>query len=268
MFDKILIATDNSPLIQNGIEYASTLFTDAEYHLINVLNTKDRSVPKTKLIESHMENEGEEAVYQGKKTLQDMGVQNIKTSMLLGEPSEKILEYIDKNKIDLLVIATHAKSGAQEIHIGDTAAHSLRVTSIPSLIFSRRHEPEIPKSIFNPTTFSSYSVDASMIAIDLAEMFDASLTTYHIGKKDPGAGSRRIKRVAEKNDIDFELKINKNASEEVILNESSKYDFMVGSRGRGGILYKLRFLLPKFAFTKIERILIAESRIPYLMIGD
>ena len=137
MFDKILIATDNSPLIQNGIEYASTLFTDAEYHLINVLNTKDTSVPKTKLIESRMKKEAEEAIFQGKRTLEDMGVQRIKTAMPIGEPSEEILEYIERNKIDLLVIATHAKSGAQEIHIGDTAAHSLRVTSIPSLIFSR-----------------------------------------------------------------------------------------------------------------------------------
>lgn len=268
MFEKILIATDNSPLIQNAMEYASNLFTDAEYHLINVLNTSDKSVPKTKLVESRKKKEATEAIDQGKKTLQDMGIQKIKTAMPVGEPSEEILEYINRNEIDLLVIATHAKSGAQEIHIGDTALHSLQVTSIPSLIFSRRHEPKLPKSIFNPTTFSSYSVDASMIAIDLASMFDASLTTYHIGKKDPGAASRRIKRVAERNDVDFELIVNKKASEEEIIKESKKYDFMVGSRGRGGLLYKLRFLFPKFAFSKIERILIAESQVPYLMSGD
>jgi len=268
MFEKILIATDNSPLIQNGIEYTSTLFTDAEYHLINVLNTKDKSVPKTNLIESSMKKEAEEAIFQGKKTLQEMGVQNIKTAMPIGEPSKEILGYIDKNQIDLLVIATHAKSGAQEITIGDTAAHSLRVTSIPSLIFSRRHKPEIPNKIFNPTTFSSYSVEATMIALDLAEIFEASLTTYHIGKKDPGASARGIKRIAKKADIDYELIVNKNASEEEILDESAKYDFMVGSRGRGGLLYKLRFLSPRFAFSKIERILIAESRVPYLMSGD
>lgn len=268
MFDKILIATDNSPLIQSGIEYTSTLFPDAEYHLMNVLNTKDKSVPKTDLIESHMKKEAEEAIFQGEKILEDMGIKKIKTAMPIGEPSEKILDYINKNQIDLLTIGTHSKSGAQEIHIGDTASDTMKVVSIPSLIFARRFEPEIPKTIFNPTTFSSYSVDATMIALDLAEMFDASLTTYHIGKKDPGASSRRIKRVAEKNEVDFELKVNKGASEEEIIEESAKYDFMVGSRGRSGLLYKLRFLFPKFAFSKIERILIAESQVPYLMSGD
>ncbi len=268
MFDKILIATDNSPLIRSGMEYTSNLFPDAEYHLVNVLNTKDKSVPKTNLIESRMKKEAEEAIFQSKKILKDMGVERIKTAMPIGDPSEEILDYINKNQIDLLVIGTHSKSGAQEIHIGDTSSDILKVVSIPSLIIARRFDPMIPKTIFNPTTFSSYSVDATMIALDLAEMFDASLTTYHIGKKDPGAASRRIKRVAKKADIDFELIVNKGATEEEILDESAKYDFMVGSRGRGSFLYKLRFLFPKFAFSKIERILIAESEVPYIMSGD
>lgn len=268
MFDKILIATDNSPLIRSGMEYTSNLFPDAEFHLVNVLNTKDKSVPKTDLIESHMKQEGEETIYQSKKILEEKGVERIKTAIPIGDPSKEILDYINKNQIDLLVVGTHSKSGAQEIHIGDTAGDILKVVSIPSLIFARRFEPRVPKTIFNPTTFSSYSVDASMIALDLAEMFDASLTTYHIGKKDPGASSRRIKRVGKKADIDFELIVNKGATEEEILDESSKYDFMVGSRGRSSLLYKLRVLFPRFAFSKIERILIAESEVPYIMSGD
>lgn len=268
MFDKILIATDNSPLIRNAIEYSATLFPYADYHLINVINTSDGSIPQTQLMRKRLEEISNEALENGKKILENMGISDIKTAMPSGTPSKEILRYISEKKIDLLVMATHSKVGSQKVHIGETTLHSLQVTSIPSLIFSCTCDNKVPDSIFNPTTFSSYSVDASMIALGLASYFDASLTTYHIGDKDPGAAARRIKNRAKKEGVDFRLVINKNASDEQILEESKKYDFMVGSRGRGGLLYKLHYLFPKLALSSLEKELIADSTIPYLMVGD
>lgn len=268
MFDKILIATDNSPLMRNAMEHTATIFPYADYHLINVINTSDGSIPQTSLMRSKLKEISEEALENGKQILQDMGISEIKTSMPSGKPSTEILNYVNKHEIGLLVMATHSKEGAQKVHIGETALHSLQVTSIPSMIFSYPVEAKVPDTIFNPTTFSSYSVDATMIALSLASYFEASLTTYHIGSKDPGAASRRIKKRAEKEGIDYELVIRKEASDEEILERSKEYDFMVGSRGRGGFLYKLRYLFPKLSLSSLEKELIAQSETPFLMVGD
>ncbi|MFW5927653.1 MAG: universal stress protein [Candidatus Saliniplasma sp.] len=268
MFDKILIATDNSPLMKKAMEYTATNFPYADYHLINVINTSDGSIPQTSLMQKRLKEISSDALRSGKKVLKNMGISDIKIAMPEGTPSRQIIRYITENKIDLLVLATHSKVGSQEVHIGDTAIHSLQVTTTPTMIFSCQCEPEIPKKIFNPTSFSSYSVDATMVALGLASYFGASLTTYHIGSQDPGHAARRVKRRADKDNVDFELIIDKNASDEKILEESKKYDFMVGSRGRGGLLYKFRYLFPRLALSNLEKELIAESSIPFLMVGD
>ncbi|MFP3871496.1 MAG: universal stress protein [Candidatus Natronoplasma sp.] len=268
MFEKILIATDNSPLMRNSIEYTATLFQYADYHLINVLNTSDGSIPQTEIMHSKMTEISQDALENGEKILNRMGIEDVKKVMPKGTPSKEIMKYIEENDIDVLVMATHSKTGAQRVHIGETAMHSLQVTSIPSLVFSCECAPKIPEKIFNPTTFSSYSVAATMMALELAEYFGASLTTYHIGKENPGTASRRIKKRAEKAGVDYELQIEKGASDQKILEKSSEFDFIVGSRGRSGLLYKLRHLIPSFALSSIEKELIAESEVPFLMVGD
>ncbi|MFW6195982.1 MAG: universal stress protein [Thermoplasmatota archaeon] len=268
MFDRILIATDNSPLMKNAIQYTATLFPYSDFHLINVINTSDGSIPQTNLMRKRLDSISQEALDNGEEILNEMGISDIKKAKPSGTPSKEIMKYVNNNEIDLLVMATHSKSGSQKVHIGDTALHSLQVTSIPTLVLGCGCTISTPDKIFNPTTFSSYSVHATMLALELAEYFDASLTTYHIGDDEPGAAARRIKKRAKKGDIDYKLIINKGATDEKIIEKSSQFDFMVGSRGRGGILYKLRFILPRFSLSSIEKELIAESEIPFLMVGD
>jgi len=197
-----------------------------------------------------------------------MGIEDVQKNSPKGTPSDEIIKHIEEHDIDLLVMATHSKTGAQKVHIGDTALHSLQITSIPSLIFSCECDNVKPETIFNPTTFSSYSIQASMLALELAEYFDASLTTFHIGDQDPGAESRRLKKKASKSGVDYKLEIKKGASDEVIIDKANAFDFIVGSRGRGGWRYKLRHIFREFALSNLEKELIAESDVPFLMVGD
>jgi len=268
MFDNILIATDNSPLMKNAIQYTATLFPYADYHLINVVNTSDSSIPQTNLMQTKMAKMSQDALDNGEEILNEMGIEGVKKNSPAGTPSKEIMKHIDEHDIDLLVMATHSKTGAQRIHIGDTALHSLQITSIPSLVFSCECDNVVPEKIFNPTTFSSYSIHASLLALELAEYFDASLTTFHIGEQDPGSEARRINKKASKAGVDYELKIKKGASDKEIIEKAEDFDFIVGSRGRSGWRYKLRHIFREFALSNLEKELIAESSVPFLMVGD
>ncbi len=268
MFDRILIATDDSPLMENAIKYTATIFPNADYHLINVVNTDDRSVPQTGLMQSRMAEISQEALDHGEGILEDMGIDDVKKAKPTGSPPKEILNYINQHDMGLLVMATHAKTGAQKVHIGECALHSLQITNIPSMVFACECEREKPEEIFNPTTFSKYSIDATILGMKLAKYFGASLTTYHIGKDDPGKDLERLKRRASKAGVDYDITINKGASDKTILNESRDHDFIVGSRGRSGLKYKLRRIFPSFALSDLEKELIAESKVPFLLLGE
>ncbi len=268
MFDNILIATDNSPLMRNAIQYTAKLFPYSDYHLINVINTSDGSIPQTPLMQKHLKEISKDALAKGRRTLNNMGIEEVKLAMPMGTPSKEIMKYTTSHQIDLIVMATHSKVGAQKVHIGETALNSLELTHIPSLVFACECKPKMPKKIFNPTSFSTYSEYATMLALELAAYFVASLTVYHIGKGDPGASGRRIKKKADSEGVDYKLVTDTDASDEDILEEMKKYDFMVGSRGRGGLLYKFRHIFPTLALSSLEKELIAETEIPFLMVGD
>ncbi|MFP3872040.1 MAG: universal stress protein [Candidatus Natronoplasma sp.] len=268
MFDNILIATDDSPLITHAIKYTAELFPESAYHLISVVDTTDRSVPQNLTMREEMRKAAEEAIEDAEKILGKRGIEVLKKKRPEGVPYKEIEKFSQKEDIDMVVMASHSTVGAQRFHIGDTTLCYLKVSERPSLIFSRRPEIEIPNSIFNPTTFSTYSVEATMIAIDLADHFDASLTTYHFDDDDPGHASRRVKKRAEKLGIDYTLEINKKASDKDIIGRMNQHDFMIGSRGRKGILYRLHYIFPKFSLSSLEREIIAETEIPFLLTGD
>ena len=50
MFGRILIATDDSPVMENATRYAATLFPDAEYHVLTVVDIKQSKLPKSSSI--------------------------------------------------------------------------------------------------------------------------------------------------------------------------------------------------------------------------
>ncbi|MFP4000719.1 MAG: universal stress protein [Thermoplasmata archaeon] len=268
MFDKIVIATDDSPIIDNAMRYTINLFPDSEYYLISVVDTTDRSIPHNITMREEKRKIAKQSLKDGEEVLSENNISPGGMRKPEGVPSEEIKKYADEVDADLLVIASHSKVGAQRVHIGETTLNYLKVTSHPSLVFPRLSNVEIPEKIFNPTTFSTYSVEATMIALDLAEHLGASVTTFHFGDNEPGPASRRIKKRADRLGVDYTLKIKRGASDKEIIETMNDFDFLIGSRGRKGILYKLHHIFPKLSLSKLEREVIAEGEIPILLTGD
>ncbi len=118
MFNKILIATDNSKLMESAVPYTATLFPQADFHVINVIDTITTSVPMSSLLRRTLNDLAGEAVNKAEKVLVDMGVSQVKKTILSGRSYREILNYVKANDIKLIVMATHSKSGTQRLHIG------------------------------------------------------------------------------------------------------------------------------------------------------
>jgi nucleotide-binding universal stress UspA family protein len=69
------------------------------------------------------------------------GYPTCKTKVTVGDAAEEILEYIEKEKIDLVVMGTHGRKGLERIVFGSVAERVIKMSPSPVLSI---HPPEIP----------------------------------------------------------------------------------------------------------------------------
>lgn len=266
MFNKILIATDNSKLMEGLIPYTATLFPQAEFHVISVINTSSGNIPVTNLLKKTLTNLSEDAVNKAEKTLTDMGIKKLNKSTPSGEPSREILTYAKDNDIDLCVLATHSKSGTQKIHIGHVCRIVLEHIHCPVMLINKPPKQERPKRILNPTSGSKYSHRASIFAATLANNFKAEMTTLYFGKSSRlDEEMEFVKNITDSINVKVNREFCEGDPEECIVKRAKDHDLIIASRGHSGLTYKLRSIIPEFALSKLDRAIIAQVTIPFLI---
>jgi nucleotide-binding universal stress UspA family protein len=67
------------------------------------------------------------------KQLKDAGLKNIRTVGKLGDAAKEITEFADKADVDLIVMATHGRSGPGRWAYGSVAEKVTRATMVPVL---------------------------------------------------------------------------------------------------------------------------------------
>ena len=68
------------------------------------------------------------------KRLQEMGVANIKLEAVLGDPAAEIANYASQNEVDLIIMASHGRSGPSRWAAGSVADKVFRSTCVPVLM--------------------------------------------------------------------------------------------------------------------------------------
>ncbi len=269
MFQNILIATDDSQLIKNAIEYTANCFPDADYHIISVINTSTPSIPITDILMENMRESSRRAIQDGVEILKNMGIEDCKKIIRKGAPSEEIVKYSEDYNIDLIVMGTQSKTGTQIYEIGETCLHVLEHSSIPVLLFDYIVDIKKPKKLLHPTSGTEYSLKAGRIAIKLAEYFDGDVNILSTrGGSETVFTFKKLHEFSEEHNIPYHLRSCAVKPHKEIVNESKKHDLIVASLGRPGLKYKLRKIYPPFAIGKLEREVIVETRNPTLIVED
>lgn len=99
----------------------------------------------------------------------------VATGVEFGTPSQKILDYITDNSIDLVVMGSHGATGLREIFIGSNAEKIVRKASVPVLVLKDYVKGPIKNIVF-PNTFESENLNELMTKIkDLQDFFGAQL---------------------------------------------------------------------------------------------
>ena len=137
MYKKMLVPLDGSELAEVVFDYAKELAgrLDLDLTLLNVVETSEGSLPPMNraYIEGAVETVQRNSVQLQEKTRTEPASKAVKAQceLVVGHPAEEILRYADENSIDLILMATHGRSGVKRWALGSVADKVLRASKVP-----------------------------------------------------------------------------------------------------------------------------------------
>jgi nucleotide-binding universal stress UspA family protein len=134
MYRAILVPLDGSSLAERALPYAQHLTRASAARLLLVRAALAHTIPGTGRLQIQAEavREAETYLREAAARLAQSGV--VETAMFYGDAAEAILEEVRLRKIDLVVMATHGRSGIGRWLYGSVADEVLRHLDVPLLL--------------------------------------------------------------------------------------------------------------------------------------
>jgi len=140
LFKRILIATDGSESAEKAASHAVKIAkaAEAELYALYVISTRyavtTRAVKGwTTEFEEGLAKRGKAAICNVEQLGKEAGLK-VKPVFLKGIPAEEILNYAEKNDIDLIVMGTKGLKGIEKFLLGSVAENVLRHSKVPVMI--------------------------------------------------------------------------------------------------------------------------------------
>jgi len=143
MYKKILVPLDGSQVAECVIPHIETIAgkSDTQVELVTVIEpleipTRGKialSDDDIKQIDAEGKKEAHKYLDQVSSRLSQAGI-NARAVLLTGKAAESLVRYANNNDVDLIIMATHGRSGISKIFWGSVAEKILRATAIPVLL--------------------------------------------------------------------------------------------------------------------------------------
>jgi len=126
MYERIVVPLDGSELAELPLEYVRGLAagTGAQVILLHACRPEVERMHRVYLqqIEQVLRSRLEDAGSEGS---------TVDSAVLLGHPAEEILTYAEKNKVSLIAMTTHGRSGVRRWALGSVADKVARHSAVP-----------------------------------------------------------------------------------------------------------------------------------------
>ncbi len=147
MYTKVLVPLDGSELAECTLSHVKNLFKDGfggEVTLLNIVKVDlSLAVMRSKQYPNRIDlNAIREPLFiESRKYLADVESQlvsegiKVKTESLEGNrPADTIIEYAQKNGMDMIIIGTHGYTGLKKLMLGSVAFSVLHQSHVPVLL--------------------------------------------------------------------------------------------------------------------------------------
>lgn len=153
---KILVPIDFSECSSAALEYASRLASDtsARLYIVHVDELLDVSIPSIPpfeagyVYESKWDERRQTVRDQISKVVPSVADVNYEYRCLMGSPAYEILRLADRERIDLIVIGSHGRTGISRLITGSVAEGVMRGAKCPVLVVKLpAKQPEVPDAV-------------------------------------------------------------------------------------------------------------------------
>ncbi len=192
MFTTVLVPTDGSPGAEVAIAHATELgwTYGASVHALYVVDTEAEPTglptDEREELRAPSERRGREATIRVTDRAEDRDLKAAR-EVREGSPHREILEYVDEQDVDLIVMGTHGRTGADRARLGSTTERVITLSDVPVLSIRLSEEPEEPDSdvgpyddVVIPTDGSDAAERAAETALDIAEKYDAAVHAVYV----------------------------------------------------------------------------------------
>jgi nucleotide-binding universal stress UspA family protein len=140
MFKRILVPLDGSELAEVVFPYAKEFAGRLDLEVVLLYVGGQVLSEFAPMHRAYIERAAEIIRQQAQEVQEKTGIKpgsnpiEVRGEMTEGYPAEEILRYTDENKADLLLMATHGRSGRKRWILGNVADKVLRASKIPVLL--------------------------------------------------------------------------------------------------------------------------------------
>jgi universal stress protein A len=189
---RILCPMDFSEFSRRAFQYAVNLARHFGSHLL-VQHTAQSAM---NMAEAAAHSQIQRSREDMRRMLISYGVDSSEVTILLneGEPTDRILETIGRERIDLVVMGTHGLKGFSRLAVGSVTEQLIHLATCPVLVVSRPTRdfaepgfgPQV-KTIVLATDFSSHSDRALAYALKWGVEWNSKVVLFHAVEKTPAA---------------------------------------------------------------------------------
>ena len=143
MYRRIIVPLDGSKLAECVLPHTEIIakLCNASVELVSVIEPIELptrggialSVDDLKQMESHTKNDAQNYLREIVERLKNTGMK-AHSKLLVGKAADSLIDYIHKNNFDLLIMATHGRSGISRWIWGSVADKILHSSAIPVLL--------------------------------------------------------------------------------------------------------------------------------------
>ena len=177
MYHKMLVPLDGSYLAEVVMDYTAEIATKLglEVIFLNVCPLEEEEL--LPMHQAYIEHAAESLT---KRALPNRITAHGKLAM--GNPADKILDYAGENGVDLILMATHGRSGVSKIVMGSVAERVWRTSPVPVWLIRGRPFEKIEKKVS----------DAAIVTLDGSKLSEKALSYAEDLAKQWGNGGLEI----------------------------------------------------------------------------
>jgi len=173
MYRRMLVPLDGSELAEGVLTCAKELSGRLDLDVILLYVYSPDALEFAPMYQAYVERAAETIQRQSQEVRQETGIQSeskpaeVRGELAVGYPAEEILRYADENDIDLILMATHGRSGIKRWTMGSVADKVLRASNIPVLL--------VRAGIPDEVTCALWPMKTMLVLLDGSELAEAVL---------------------------------------------------------------------------------------------